>query len=82
MLQLFSLYLYKMEIFMIHTVVLYEQSIIFMIHKVVLYEQSIIFMIHTVVLYEQGIILWLYIFFNDFFYIYIIYIGLYRCFKE
>ena len=56
MLQLFSLYLYKMEIFMIHTVVLYEQSIIFMIHKVVLYEQSIIFMIHTVVLYEQGII--------------------------
>jgi hypothetical protein len=29
---------------MIHTVVLYEQSIIFMIHTVVLYEQSIIFM--------------------------------------
>jgi hypothetical protein len=41
---------------MIHTVVLYEQSIIFMMHTVVLYEQSIIFMIHTVVLYEQSII--------------------------
>ena len=59
-----------MSFFMIHAVVLYEQSINFMIHTVVLYEQSIIFMIHTVVLYEQSINFMTLHFFQWFFYIY------------
>ena len=41
-----------------------------MIHTVVLYEQSIIFMIHTVVLYEQSINFMTLHFFQWFFYIY------------